>query len=30
MVRCFADDEKHAIKIANEKRVQVIANNKWK
>lgn len=30
MVRCFADDEKHAIKIANEKRVQVIANNQWK
>lgn len=30
MIRCFADDEKHAIKIANEKRAQVIANNKWK
>lgn len=25
----FADDEKHAVKIANEKRIQLIANNKW-
>lgn len=26
---CFADDEKHAIKIVNEKRIQFIALNKW-
>lgn len=26
----FAKDEKHAIKIANEKRVQLIAENRWK
>lgn len=26
---CWADDEKHAIKIANEKRIQFIALNKW-
>jgi len=25
----LAEDEKHAVKIANEKRVQLIANNKW-
>lgn len=25
----FADDEKHAIKIVNEHRVQLIANNQW-
>ena len=27
--RGFAKDENHAIKIANEKRVQIIAMNKW-
>lgn len=26
---CFANDEKHAVKIANEKRAQIIANNTW-
>jgi hypothetical protein len=26
----FAKDEKHAIKIANEKRIQLIVNNVWK
>lgn len=26
---CWANDEKHAIKIANEKRIQFIALNKW-
>ena len=26
----FAKDEKHAVKIANERRVQLIANNEWK
>jgi len=26
---CLAKDQKHAIKIANEKRTQLIANNKW-
>jgi len=26
---CFATDEKHAIKIANEIRAQLIANNGW-
>jgi len=26
----LANDEKHAIKIVNEKRVQIIAENKWK
>lgn len=26
----IAKDEKHAIKIVNEKRVQLIANNEWK
>lgn len=26
---CWATDKKHAIKIANERRVQIIANNKW-
>ena len=25
----FAKDEKHAVKIANEKRIQLIANNDW-
>ena len=25
----FAKDEKHAVKIANERRVQLIANNEW-
>jgi len=29
-IRVLAKDEKHAIKIVNEKRVQLIANNKWK
>lgn len=28
-VYCFADDEKHAVKIANEKRTQILALNKW-
>lgn len=27
--RCFADNKKHAVKIANEKRVQILAINKW-
>ena len=26
---CFANDERHAVKIANEKRVQLLANNSW-
>jgi len=26
---CFANDEKHAVKIANEKRVQLLANDSW-
>ena len=26
----LAKDEKHAVKIANERRVQLIANNEWK
>ena len=25
----FAENEKHAVKIANERRVQLIANNEW-
>lgn len=29
-ISIFAKDEKHAIKIANEKRVQLIATNQWK
>ena len=29
-ISIFAKDEKHAIKIANEKRVQLIAKNRWK
>jgi hypothetical protein len=28
-ISIFAKDEKHAIKIANEKRVQLIAENRW-
>lgn len=28
-VTCFADDSIHAIKIANEKRTELIALNKW-
>lgn len=28
-VHCWAKDEKHAVKIANEKRIQLIANNQW-
>ena len=28
-VNCFAKDEKHAVKIANEKRVQFIASGEW-
>ncbi len=28
-ITCFATDEKHAIKIANEKRAQKIAVNEW-
>lgn len=28
-IYCFADDEKHAVKIANERRTQVIAANIW-
>lgn len=27
--KCFAKDEQHAIKIANERRVQYIASNTW-
>lgn len=26
---CEADDEKHAVKITNEKRIMAIANNQW-
>lgn len=29
-VRCFARNEKHAIKIANEKRTMIIATNQWR
>ena len=29
-MRVIAKDEKHAVKIANERRVQLIANNEWK
>ena len=29
-ISIFAKDEKHAIKIANEKRAQLIAENNWK
>lgn len=29
-VLCWATDEKHAVKIANEIRVQMIANGEWK
>ena len=28
-VKCFADDEIHAVKIANEKRIQILALNRW-
>ena len=28
-IQCFAKNEKHAIKIANEKRAELIANNQW-
>lgn len=28
-ISCMAKDEKHAIKIANEKRLMLIAENKW-
>ena len=28
-VNCFADDEKHAVKIANEKRTEILALNRW-
>jgi hypothetical protein len=28
-VHCFAKDEKHAIKITNEKRIQVLAYDTW-
>lgn len=28
-ISCFANDETHAIKIANERRVQIIAMNRW-
>jgi len=28
-VYCYADDETHAIKIANEKRTQILALNRW-
>lgn len=28
-IRCFADDENHAVKIAGEKRAQILANNSW-
>lgn len=26
---CYAKDEKHAVKIANERRVQLLASNLW-
>jgi len=26
---CWARDEGHAVKIANEKRIQIVANNRW-
>lgn len=29
-LHCFAKDEAHAIKIANEKRTQLIAKNEWR
>lgn len=29
-LNCFAKDEIHAVKIANEKRTQLIAEDKWK
>jgi hypothetical protein len=29
-IHVFAKDHEHAIKITNEKRVQLIANNQWK
>ena len=29
-MRVIAKDEKHAVKIVNERRVQLIANNEWK
>jgi len=29
-IHCFAKDEKHAMKIANEYRIQYLALNKWK
>lgn len=29
IMEVWADDEKHAVKIVNEKRVQLIAENKW-
>lgn len=28
-INVFADDEKHAIKIANEHRIQILASNNW-
>lgn len=28
-IYCFADDEKHAVKIASEKRSQILAANLW-
>ena len=28
-VYCYADDERHAVKIANEKRTQILALNRW-
>lgn len=28
-VVCWAKDEKHAVKIANEIRIQILANNSW-
>jgi len=28
-IECFADDDAHAVKIAGEKRTQILANNIW-
>jgi hypothetical protein len=28
-VQCFADNKTHAVKIANEKRLQLLASNQW-
>lgn len=28
-VYCYANDEQHAVKIANEKRTEILALNRW-